>query len=139
MIHLSELLFVLCGLLSHLDLRRHRRNALFVRRRNFRGQWPPRYATRSGEAGPAGRVCNGRIVNDRVRHRAVVHLDVRDRDVVDRAVVIELVSAPVPALIPDPGVPVSVVDPAVVADMRSPVSIVIAIPSADISPITGSP
>lgn len=139
MIHASELLLVLCRLLSHLNLRGHRRNALLTGRCKFGWQRTACHASRSGEAGSAGRVRNGRVINDCVRHRAVVHLYIGDSDVVDRTVVIELVSAPVPALISNPRVTVAIINPAVIADVRSPISIVIAIPAAHKPPIAGSP
>jgi hypothetical protein len=66
-------------------------------------------------------------------------LNVHGFDVIHFAVVAEMIAAPVSALIARPNVTESIINAAVVADMAAPITIVIAIPAADVSPVSGRP
>jgi len=135
-----KLLAVLSRLLPRLHLRGHRRNALLARGRNFRPQRAASHAS-----GPVVAVAvignvDGRVIDDDcIRDRAVINLNVGDCYVVDATVVVEAISLPVPTLIPDSLVAVSIINAPVVADMPAPIAVMVAVPAADKSPISRRP
>jgi hypothetical protein len=140
MIDGSKLLVVLRGRLLMLYLRGHRRNSLLARCGDFRGKRPASDAARPVVADAVRIVVDGGVVDDdRVRHGAVIYVNVGDGDIVDRTVVVETISTPVAALIADAHVAESIVNAAVVADMWTPISVVVAIPATDKSPIPRRP
>ncbi len=135
-----KLLAVLCCRLLVLHLRVHGRNALLTQCGGFRRQGLASYASRPVVAGAVYRgVVDGGVVDDRIRYRTVVHVNVGDVHIVDGTVVVETISVPVAALIADADVAVSIVNPAVVADITTPIAVVVAIPTAEKSPVSGRP
>jgi hypothetical protein len=79
------------------------------------------------------------VDDDGIRDRAVVDGNVVDVHVIDGAVVVETISVPVAALIADSDIAEAVVDSAVVTDVPPPKTIVVAVSSADVSPIARGP
>src|ERR1039458_7633176 len=107
---------------------------------DFRRQRPASDASRPVVAGTVIRNVDGGVVDDdRIRYRAVIDLNVGDVHIVDGTVIVETISVPVPALIADSDVAESIVNAAVVADMSAPIAMVIAVPTADKSPISRCP
>src|SRR6202162_1970523 len=134
----SKLLTVLCGLLPLLYLRCHRGNALLACCSEFRRQRTARDASRPSVAG-ASSVVNRGVVDDRIRHRAVVYLNVGDDHIVDRAVIVETIAAPIPTLISDACVAISIINAAIVANMEAPIAVVVTIPATRICPVSRRP
>ena len=140
MIDRSKLLVVLGSRTLLLHLRGHRRNALFTRRGDFRWQRPASDASGAVVTDPVDRcVVDGDVVDNCIRHRAVVHVNVGDGHVIYRAVVIETIAAPVTALIANAFVSESIVDAAIETDMGAPIAVIVAIPTAAISPVSRGP
>jgi hypothetical protein len=135
-----KLLAVLCCRPLVLHLRGHRRNALLTHGGVFRRQRPTSDASRPVVAGAVNcGVVDGDVIDHCVSYSAVIHANVGDVHIVDGTVIGETISAPVAALITDSNVAVSIVNPAVVTDMSAPVSVMVAIPAADESPVSGCP
>jgi hypothetical protein len=126
-----ELLTVLCGLALKLLLARHGRSAWAAHGRNFgrtRSYVDTASATVVGDAGD--------VVDD---DWTAIDVGDADADAVDGAVVVEVVAAPVSAVVTVTGIAEAIVDAAVEADMRPPVAAMEVIAVAVEAPVTGGP
>ena len=135
----GKLLTVLRGLFAMLNLGGHRRNALLARGGELRGSRLASDAAWSVVADAGGSVIDSGVVNRGVGDGAVVDLDVAAVHVVDGTVIVEAISAPVSALVTGSGVAISIINTTVIADVRAPITVVVAIAVAAISPPSGCP
>jgi len=137
----GELLRILHRLLLYLHLRGHRRDApltnggdLRWRRLSSDAAWPV-----VADAIHRGVVYGDVVDDDRVGHRAVIDLYIGNGNVVYGAVVIETIPVPIATLISNADVPEAIINSAVVSDIRGPITVVIAVHVADITPISRRP
>lgn len=131
-----ELLPILCCLLSHLQLRVHRRKPGFASRRQLRGPRPNLDSSATAVVGDPGVVDVGAIHH----HGAAVHIpDARDIHTCHGAVVEEAISSPVTTVETIAGVPEAIVDSAIEADVSAPVSAMVTVAAAVEAPITRGP
>lgn len=112
LVHVIELLPVLCGLALILNLRRHRRNARSTHRGDFGGLWA------DSDAASPPVIRNPRIVVD--NNGPVVDVADIAVDPINRAVVVEIVAVPIPAMIAEAGVAEAIVNTTIEADMQAP-------------------
>ena len=130
-VHVVELLTVLLRFALVLDLGRHGRNSGTAHGFDFCRPWPDSKAASAAVIGDAGVV-----VDD---DGAVVDVGDVDVDAVDGAVVVEVVAAPIAAVVADAGVAEAVVDATVKADVGSPVAAMESPTVVVPPPVTGGP
>jgi hypothetical protein len=135
----GKLLTVLRGLFAMLNLGGHRRNALLARGGELRWSRLASDAAWSVVADAGGSVIDSGVVNRGVGYGAVVDLDVAAVHVVDGTVIVEAISAPVSALVTGSGVAISIINTTVIADVRAPITVVVPIAMAVVSPPSGCP
>jgi hypothetical protein len=130
-----ELLAVLRRGALLLHLRRHRRNALLVRRGHFRGRRLAGHTARPMITGAS----NGGVIDNRIFYGTAIFVYAYIANVIRGPVVIEAVSVPVTALITGANISVPVVHPAVVPDMSPPRPLVIPVSVPGVGPISRRP
>jgi hypothetical protein len=134
LVHVVELLAILCGFALVLILRCHWRDAGAAVGCELGGLGADVDAAAAAVVGDA---VDGGVVDDDC---AVIDVgDTRDVDVVDRAVVVEVATLPIAAMIAAAGVAEAVVDTAVEADVRAPEAAVKVIAAAEEAPVAGGP
>jgi hypothetical protein len=130
-VHVVELLAVLLRFALMLDLGGHGRDSGCAHGFNFGWAWS------CGDAASASVVGDASVVVD--DDGAVVDVgDVR-ADVVDGAVVVEVVAAPIAAVIADAGIAEAIVDATVEADVVAPIAAMEAPASVVPAPVAGGP
>jgi hypothetical protein len=136
LVHVIELLTILCGFALVLNLRGHGWNTRAAVGCDL--GWLRAYVDAAATAvvGDAI-VVDGRVVHD---DRAVVDVgDPRGVDVVDGAVVVEVITLPVATVVAVAGVAVAVIDSAVEADVLTPEAAVQDVAVAEEAPVGGCP
>jgi hypothetical protein len=130
-VHVVELLAILFSFALMLDLRRHGRDSGTAHGFNFSRAWSDDDAASAPVVGDAG------VVVD--HNGSFIYVTNTGADAIDGAVVVEVVSAPIAAVVAKAGVAKAVVDATVVADVRAPEAAVEAPASVVPAPVAGGP